>query len=241
MSIVNLYNQLPEKYQTKKQTYKNYDKLQISLPNRFLMIAPTGYGKTNLTLNLVLLLNCFTKIYIFARCFDSEPLWSWFIDQIREVEAKMSKKARKPIQILVVASSDLGDLPEVDEFDKKEMNLVIFDDLITETNKKKLKAMSDLWIRGRKQNVTTMYLSQNYFDIPKTMRKNTGILMLKDLGTERDKRAILSEVAKDKTAGEMRAMMEACEPEKLENFFMIDTSAGVKKELRYRKNFQPFQ
>ena len=241
MSIVNLYDQLPEQYRSVQDTYKNYNKLQISLPNRFLLIAPTGFGKTNLCLNLILLLNHFDRIYIIAKCFDSEPLWEWFIDAIRAVEEKMSKKARKPVQILMLASADLGDLPDIDDFDKTKKNLCVFDDLVTETNKKKLQNMADLWIRGRKQNITTMYLSQNYFDIPKTMRKNTGVLMLKDLGTERDKRAILSEVAKDKTAAEMRAMMEACRPEELERFFMIDTSAGVRKELRYRNCFEPFQ
>ena len=240
MSISNLYEQLPQKYRKDLATYANYDKLQISLPNRFSIIAPSGFGKTNLTLNLIMLMNCFTKIYIIAKHFDSEPLYEWFIDSLHEMEERLSKKHRQPVKILELVSSDLADLPDADEFDADETNLVIFDDLVTETNKAKLKNMCDLWIRGRKRNVSCMYLSQNYFDIPKTMRKNTGILILKDLGTERDKRAILSEVAKDKDMSQMQAMMKASEPEKLECFFMIDTSCGAKKELRYRHNFTAF-
>lgn len=240
MSIVNLYNQLPARLKQTTQTYPNYNKIKISIPNRILLVAPTGEGKTNLALNLILLMGCFTKIYIFAKCHDSEPLWLWFIEVIRKVEAIVSKKARRPIEILKVISADLEDLPEVEDFDSNQQNLVVFDDMITETDKSKLKRMSDLWIRGRKQNISTMYLSQNYFDIPKTMRKNNGILILKSLGTERDKRAILSEMAKDRTMEEMKAMFDASATEKLENFFMIDSSVGVNKALRYRHNFEPF-
>jgi len=185
-------------------------------------------------------LNAFTKIYIVAKCFDTEPLYQWFIDSVKEMEQRLSKKTRKEVKILELVTDDLGDLPDIDEFDKDEANLVLFDDLVTETDKKKLKNMCDMWIRGRKQNISTMYLSQDYFSIPRQMRKNMGVLLLKDLGTNRDKKAILAEVAKDKNPGEMEAMFRAAEPEKLENFFMIDTSAGVKKELRYRRNFEPF-
>lgn len=237
--IENLYDLLPPKYKQERSTYENFDKIKINLPNRFLVVAPSGAGKTNLTLNLIILLNHFDKIWIFAKSFETEPLWNWFVDQIHDVEKKVSKRQGKPVKILQMISTDLGDLPEVGSFDKASRNLVVFDDQITETNKAKLKNMTDMWVRGRHRNITPMYLSQNYYDIPKIMRQNTGILILKDLGTERDKRGILSDVAKDKSMAQMQAMFNACETEHMTNFMLIDTTCGMHKELRYRKNFSP--
>ena len=238
-AVANLYEHLPAKYRKAQGTYASYPELQISLPNRIIIVAPSGAGKTNLALNTIIKINAFTKVHIFAKCLD-EPLWEWFIDSIHEVEEKMTKKLRRPVKILEVVTTELANLPSVDEFDRNETNLVIFDDQVTETSKSALKNMTDLWIRGRKQNITTMYLTQNYYAMDKTMRRNNGILILKALGTAKDKRAILSEVAEDKSVEELTEMFKQCDTHELGNFFMIDTSAGGRKELRYRKNFTPF-
>jgi len=208
---------------------------------RTCIVAPSGAGKTNLCLNLLGQINAFTKIYIIARSFDTEPLYMWLIDGIREMEEKLSKKTRGEVKILMLATNTLEDLPEIDDFDPSERNLIIFDDLVTETSKVLLKKMADLWIRGRRQNCSTLYLSQDYHGIPAIMRRNTTHLLLKALGTTYEKRAILRESARDMTKEQMDAMFRSAEPEKLENFFLIDMSsaAALDPSLRYRRNFEP--
>ena len=47
----------------------------------------------------------------------------------------------------------------MDTFDKDLQHLVIFDDMVLE---KKQKAMSEMYIRGRKRGISVCYLSQSF-------------------------------------------------------------------------------
>lgn len=77
----------------------------------------------------------------------------------------------------------MNDLPDPDSFDKSEVNLIIFDDMVVERDQK---VIEDLFIRGRKRNASLIYLSQSYFDIPKTIRLNCNYVILFNLGNKRE-------------------------------------------------------
>ena len=232
MSMINFYSSMPKKYTSKQRTYANYKEVHISIPTRIALIGSSGSGKSNILINLIYKMNCFSKIYMFVKCPD-EPLYKFFIDKIREVEKKFKTE-------ILMVSTELDDLPDVDEFDREENNLCIFDDVISESSIK-LKKVADLWIRGRKQNITSVFLSQNYHAIPILVRKNTDILMFKKIGTKRDLTMILSEFSLDKTIDELKEMYAKSETSDICNFFMIDTSPGNEKKWMYRKNFTPFE
>ena len=138
-----------------------------------------------------------------------------------------------------MVSTELDDIPEVDEFDREENNLCVFDDVISESSLK-LKKIKDLWIRGRKQNITTVFLSQSYHAIPLLIRQNTDILLFKKIGTERNLKMILSEFKLDKTMDELMEMYKMSNTSDICNFFLIDTSPGNEKKWMFRKNFTPF-
>ena len=76
-------------------------------------------------------------------------------------------------------------MPSVDDIDPDENNLFIFDDQLTESVAKQ-KAISDLFIRGRKQNASAIYITQSYFDTQKLIRKNCDYILLKKINTKRD-------------------------------------------------------
>ena len=64
--IKNYYKLIHDEYKTGSGIkYKNYDKLRIDIPFRMLIVGSSGSGKTNITLNLISLMNCFTRIYLF--------------------------------------------------------------------------------------------------------------------------------------------------------------------------------
>ena len=51
----------------------------------------------------------------------------------------------------------------------------MFDDMIAdmESNKKLSPIVTELFLRGRKLNISVIFISQSYFKVPKTIRSNT--------------------------------------------------------------------
>ena len=58
---------------------------------------------------------------------------------------------------------------------KENKILIVFDDLIADMiNNKKLNSLvSELFIRGRKLNISVVFITQSYFKVPKDVRLNT--------------------------------------------------------------------
>ena len=59
--------------------------------------------------------------------------------------------------------------------DKKRKVLIVFDDMIADMiNNKKLNPMeTELFIRGRKLNISIFFTTQSYFKVPKDVRLNS--------------------------------------------------------------------
>ena len=57
---------------------------------------------------------------------------------------------------------------------KKRRVLIKFDDIIAhmESNKKLSPVVTELFLRGRKLNISLVFISQSYFKVPKTVRLN---------------------------------------------------------------------
>ena len=59
--------------------------------------------------------------------------------------------------------------------DKENKILAVFDDMIADMihNKKLDSIVTELFIRGRKLNISLVFVTQSYFKIPKDVRLNT--------------------------------------------------------------------
>ena len=59
--------------------------------------------------------------------------------------------------------------------DKKSKLLILFDDMIADmlSNKKLNKIVTELFIRGRKLNISIVFITQSYFAVPKNLRLNS--------------------------------------------------------------------
>ena len=57
----------------------------------------------------------------------------------------------------------------------KENKIIVFDDMIADMihNKKLDLIVTELFIRGRKLNITHVFITQSYFKVPKDVRLNT--------------------------------------------------------------------
>ena len=58
---------------------------------------------------------------------------------------------------------------------KENKVLIVFDDMIADmiNNKKLNSIVTELFIRGRKLNISLVFIAQSYFKVPKDVRLNT--------------------------------------------------------------------
>ena len=63
---------------------------------------------------------------------------------------------------------------------KKRKMLIVFDDMIADmiNNKKLNPVVIELFIRGRKRNISIVFITQSYFKMPKDVRLNSTTFLL---------------------------------------------------------------
>lgn len=220
--IVNFYEVIPKKYLDDVEN-PNFNLHHIEIPFRICVVAPSGSGKTNFVLNLIRVFSqgkgTFTDITIVTRNKD-EPLYNWLAGQSDNIKIM----------------EGMTNNPKLDDYDKKYNHLLIWDDLVLSKN---LDPVCEYYLRARKKNVSLMFLSQSYTDIPKMIRKNSTFLVLFDLGgSKREQDFIMREWSGELDRDELRAIYEDAVKEKLSP--LIIKGGKVKRNEKYRKGFIGF-
>ena len=68
---------------------------------------------------------------------------------------------------------------------KKRKVLIIFDHMIDMINNKKLNPVeTELFIRGRKLNISIVFITQSYFKVPKDVRLNSTHFVIRKFLTK---------------------------------------------------------
>ena len=98
-----------------------------------------------------------------------------YLINIRE---KVGLKCFNDPKAFIEYSNDMCDVyKNIDEYniDKKCKILIVFDDMIADIikNKKLNSIVTELFIRGRKLNISLVFITQSYFKVPKDVRLNT--------------------------------------------------------------------
>ena len=75
---------------------------------------------------------------------------------------------------------------------KENKILIIFDDMIADMihNKKLDSVVTELFIRGRKLNISLVFITQSYFKVPKDVRLNTRHFFITKIPNRRELREI---------------------------------------------------
>ena len=75
---------------------------------------------------------------------------------------------------------------------KKLKISIVFDDMIADTiNDKKLNpVVTELFIRGRKLNISIVFITQSYFKVPKDIRLNSTHFLIMKIPNKRELRQI---------------------------------------------------
>ena len=82
------------------------------------------------------------------------------------------------LKVFIEYSNDMHDVyKDINEYniDKVRKILIVFDDMIADkiNNKKLNSTVTELFIRGRKLNISLVFITQSYSKVPKDVRLNT--------------------------------------------------------------------
>lgn len=226
-TVINMYEHIPKKY-LQNNIYYNSDKEAPQHPARILICGASGTGKSNLAINLILKMKCFDKVYLFAKELN-EPLYLWLVDTYTAIGKKHGIET-------IVYSDKIEDIPNPKDFDKTIQNLVIVDDMITESAKK-LQNVSELFSKGRKDNITTMMISQSYTMAPKFLRDQCNYIILKSIRSVTTFKTLISNYSIDYDPKQMYKLYKEATKD-MTDFFMIDLGNKDEK-MRFRKNYEP--
>src|SRR5580692_519208 len=193
-------------YWNSTKTRNHSDMLPESF--RALIIGQSGSEKTALLMRMLLQENVldYNKLFVFGRSLhqpEYQILKAGFehqlpksqITQILAHDALINKLDDKPENVAFGISQNLeedeksnitcefyenpDDIPDPKDFDKKEKNLIIFDDIMTDRNQS---APGAFFTRSRHNNIDCIYISQNYYHLPRhTIRSNSNFLILFNL------------------------------------------------------------
>ena len=142
-----------------------------------MIIGGSGSGKTNALLNLINNQLDIDKIYLSAKD-PCEEKYQFLINKKQSTGLKHFNDHKAFIQY----SNDIeGVYQNIEEhnIDKKRKILIVFDDTIIDmiNNKKLSSIVTELFIRGRKLNISFVFVTQSNFKVPKDVRLNSNLFL----------------------------------------------------------------
>ena len=175
--------------------YTNENKTQHNLkwpyipdhPYRILIIGGSGPEKTtNVLLNLINNQSDIDKIYLYAK----DPYDAKYQFLINKRESTGLNHFNDP-KAFIEYSNDIQDVyKNIGEYntDKERKILIVFDDMIADmiNNKKLNSIVTELFIRGRKLNISLVFITQSYFKVPKDVRLNSTHFFIMKIPNKRE-------------------------------------------------------
>ena len=125
-----------------------------------------GIWKTNLLLNLIENQPDIDKIYLYAK----DPYESKYQYLINKREGAGINHCNDPKAFIEYSNDMLDVYQSIDDYkpDKENKTLIVFDDMIADIihNKKLNSIVTKLFIRGRKLNISLVFITQSFFKVP---------------------------------------------------------------------------
>ena len=155
-------------------------------PYRILIVDGSGSGKTNIFLNLINNQLDIDKIYLYAKG-PYEAKYQYLINKREKAGLDHFKDPRAFIEY----SNDMQDVyKNIKNYNpgKKRKILTVFNDMIADmiNNKKLNPVVTELFIRGRKLNISIVFITQSYFKVPKDVRLNSTHFFIMKIPNKRE-------------------------------------------------------
>ena len=204
-------------------------------PCRILIIGGSQSGKTNALLNLINNQPDIDKIYLYAK--DSyEDKYQLLINIRQSTRLKHFNDSKL---FIVEYSNDMHDVYEnINNYnpDKENKTLIVFDDMIADMINKKLNSIvTELFIRGRKLNISLVFITQSQFKVPKDVRLNTTHFFIMKIPNKRELQQIAINHSSDINTKDFINIYKKCMSTPY-SFLVNDTTLASDNPLRFRKN-----
>ena len=120
---------------------------------------------------------------------------------------------------------------------KKRKALTIFDDMIVNmiNNKKLNPVVTELFIRGRKRNVSIVFITKSYFRVPKDVRLSSTHCFIMKIPNKREVQKIALNHSSDINFKDFLKIYKKCTAEPY-SFLVNDTTLPSDNLLWFRKN-----
>ena len=120
---------------------------------------------------------------------------------------------------------------------KKRKILFVFDNMIADmlSNKKLNPIVTELFIRGRKLNISLAFITQSYFPVPRNIRPNSTHYSVMKIPNKRELRQMAFNHSPDIDFQNFMNLYKKCAAEPF-SFLVIDTTLASGNSLRSRKN-----
>ena len=204
-------------------------------PYRILIIGGSGSGKTNALLNLINNQADIDKIYLYAK----EPYEKKYQYLINKREKVVLNHFNDP-KAFMEYSNDMQDVRKnIEDYNpiKKRKVLIVFDDMIADmiNNNKLNSIVTELFIRGRKLNISIVFITQSYFKVPKDVRLNSTHFFIMKIPNKRELQQIALNHSSDIDFKDFMNIYKKYTKEPY-SFFVNDTTLPSDDPVRFRKN-----
>ena len=199
-------------------------------PYTILITGGSGTGKTNTLLNLINNQQDIDKIYLYVKD-PYEDKYQYLINKRESVGLKHFNDPKAFIEY----SNDMRKVyKNIDNYNlnKENKTLIVFADMIADMiNNKKLNSLvTELFIIGRKLNISLIFITQSYFKVPKDIRNNSTHFFIMKIPKKRE----LQQIAINHSSDFIK-IYRIC-TDKPHSFLFIDTTLPSNNSLRFRKN-----
>ena len=120
---------------------------------------------------------------------------------------------------------------------KKRKVLIVFDDMIADMiyNNKLNPIVAELFIGGRKLNISTVFITQSYFKVPKDVRLNSTHFFIMKISNKRELQQIALNHSSDFDFKDFMKIYKKY-PKEPYSFLVNDTTLPSDDPLRFTKN-----
>ena len=175
------------------------------------------------------------KIYLYAK----NPYEAKYQFLISKRESTGSKYFNDPKAFIEYSNARQDAYKNIYEYnaDKDSKLLIIFDDMIADMiNNKKLNSLvTKLFIRGRKLNISFVFITQSYFKVLKNVRLNSTHFFVMKIPNKRELQQISLNHSSDINSKDFIKIYKKYTAEPY-SFLVNDATLASDNPLRFRKN-----
>ena len=182
--------------------------------HRILRLGASGSRKANALLNLINNQPDIDKIYLYAK----DPYEAKYQFLINKRKSTGLKHFNDP-KAFIEHSNNMQDVyKNIEQYNigKKRKISIAFDDMIADVvnNKKLNPVVTGLFIRGRKLNISIVFITQSYFKVSKDVRLNSMHFFIMKISNKMELRQIALNHSSDI---DFKDFMKICKKCKVEN------------------------